>query len=166
LARDKYGRTAVEAIAALGVATKAVVQLLADHGAQVTPQILARIGNLKALRKAVAENPQAARDPEVLHEAVNAGHLAVVRWLLSNGADVNARTMRGSMATPLHSAAFAGNLEIAQVLVKHGADLNALDLEHRTTPAHWARVALKMFNRAGCVAVAEFLEHQMSERKQ
>ncbi len=165
VAKDKYGRSAVEAIAALGVATKPVVQLLADHGAQVTPQILARIGNLKALRNAVAENPQIVRDPEVLHEAVNPGQLAVVRWLLSKGADVNARTLRGSMATPLHTAAFAGNFEMVQLLVQHGADLDAIDSEHRTTPAHWARVALKMFNRAGCLAVAEFLEQRMSERK-
>jgi ankyrin repeat protein len=165
LVTDKYGRTAVDAIAALGAVTRPLVHLLADHGAAVTPQILARIGSLKALREAVAGNSQVARDPEVLHEAVNAGHIAVVRWLLSKGADVNSRTQRGSLATPLHAAAFAGNLRMVKLLVERGADLHAIDLEHRTTPAHWARVALKMFNRTECLAVAEYLESQATAGK-
>jgi ankyrin repeat protein len=165
LAKDKYGRTAVEAIAALGVATTPVIRLLADHGAQVTSQIHARLGSLQALRKVAAHDSQAILDPEILHEAVNAGHAKIVRWLLDRGADVNARSARGSKATPLHAAAFAGNLEIVRLLVERGADLNAIDREHQTTPAHWARVALKMFNRDACLTVAEYLEDQISRRK-
>jgi hypothetical protein len=47
-------------------------------------------------------------------------------------------------------------------LVTKGADLRALDREHEATPAHWARVALKAFNRKHGEAVAEYLEGLMS----
>ncbi len=43
-----------------------------------------------------------------------------VKWLLANGADVNARREDG--ATALHMAASRKNVEIGRILLAHGAD--------------------------------------------
>lgn len=48
---------------------------------------------------------------------------SVVRLLLENGADVNARAMDGS--TPLHNASFLGTSKVC--LLKHGAHIEAKD---------------------------------------
>ncbi|MEM2790511.1 MAG: ankyrin repeat domain-containing protein, partial [Thermofilaceae archaeon] len=58
-----------------------------------------------------------------LHKAVFRGHLEVARFLVENGADVNARNIDGM--TPLHLAVFRGHLEVARFLVEKGADVNA-----------------------------------------
>jgi ankyrin repeat protein len=98
------------------------------------------------------------KPPSDIFKAVEQGRLAQVRKLLSGGVDVNARFPRGSQGTLLHNAAFNGDLSMVKLLVAKGADLRALDREHKTTPAHWARFALKAFNRKPCEAVAKYLE--------
>lgn len=55
-----------------------------------------------------------------------------------------------------------GDLRVAKLPVAKGADLGALDREHETKPAHWARFALKAFNRKPGEAVAEYLEARMN----
>src|SRR6266850_2782251 len=54
----------------------------------------------------------------------------VVRFLLEQGADVNACDYYGF--TPLHLASRNGMLEVARLLVEHGADINAEDNEGMT----------------------------------
>jgi len=98
------------------------------------------------------------KPPVDIFKAVEQGRLTQVRKLLASGVDVNARLPTGSQGTLLHNAAFSGDLSIVKLLVAKGADLHALDREHETTPAHWARFALKAFNRKPCEAVAEYLE--------
>jgi hypothetical protein len=77
--------------------------------------------------------------------------------VLAGGVHVNARFPAGS-CTP-HGTAICTS---PSYWVTKGADLRALDREHETTPAHWARVALKAFNRKHGEAVAEYLEGLMS----
>ena len=48
------------------------------------------------------------------------GHKELVEFLLSRGADVNARAIYGT--TPLFQAYRRGNVEIARILLRHGAD--------------------------------------------
>lgn len=97
-----------------------------------------------------------------IFRAIEQGRLTRVRKFLSGGTDVNAKFPTGAQHTLLHAAAWNGNLSIAKLLVAKGADLHALDREHRSTPANWARFALKAFNRKPCEAVAEYLEGLMN----
>jgi ankyrin repeat protein len=97
-----------------------------------------------------------------IFQAIEQGRLTQVRKFLSAGTDVNARFPAGAQHTLLHAAAWNGNLSIAKLLVAKGADLHASDREHQSTPADWARFALKAFNRKPCELVAEYLEGLMN----
>jgi hypothetical protein len=71
----------------------------------------------------------------ILLEAAQEGYCSIVKLLLDNGADVNARIGKGP--TSLHLAA-EGNYEyIAKLLLSHGADVNIGDIED-LTPLHYA----------------------------
>ena len=59
------------------------------------------------------------------------GHLAVVRLLIEQNAEVDARTSTNS--TPLRAAASDGHLDIVRCLVENGADVNARTIL-RSTP--------------------------------
>src|SRR5690242_9992554 len=54
-----------------------------------------------------------------LHDACLYGHTALVKMLLSKGADPHAKTTKGW--TPLHSASWTGHTECVTVLLEHGA---------------------------------------------
>ena len=58
----------------------------------------------------------------------------------------------------LHGAAWQGNLRLAHLLVAAGSDVKGPDVEHRNTPAGYARVSLQITRNPACVAVAEYLE--------
>lgn len=65
-----------------------------------------------------------------LHLAAAQGRRGIVRRLLVQGMDVNARDDSGR--TALHVAARAGRREVAQLLLAKGADLTALDQDSMT----------------------------------
>ncbi|PIK54311.1 hypothetical protein BSL78_08786 [Apostichopus japonicus] len=54
--------------------------------------------------------------------AAGAGHLTIVKALISRGADVNQTTLTRS--TPLRAACYEGRIDIVQYLVDHGADIH------------------------------------------
>ena len=56
--------------------------------------------------------------------AVSEGKLNVVRYLLDEGANVNARESSGS--TPLAEAAYYGHLDVIKELLLRGADINVI----------------------------------------
>ncbi|KAH8834285.1 ankyrin repeat-containing domain protein, partial [Flagelloscypha sp. PMI_526] len=58
-----------------------------------------------------------------LQTAAYTQNLEIVKFLLENGADVNAT--RGKYGTALQAAVFSGDLEIASILLEWGADINA-----------------------------------------
>jgi len=55
-----------------------------------------------------------------LENAVSHGHAEMAKFLLSNGAQVNARAIYGR--TPLHVAAWRDDAAIGRLLLEHGAD--------------------------------------------
>jgi len=61
-----------------------------------------------------------------LHKAVINEHLDMVKLLLDNNANVNAKTTVDK--TPLHFAIENENLEIAQLLINRNADINIQDI--------------------------------------
>ncbi len=60
-----------------------------------------------------------------MHEAAYEGQLEVVKYLISNGADIKAKDNSGD--TPLHAASRRGRgrLEIVKYLISKGADIHA-----------------------------------------
>lgn len=62
--------------------------------------------------------------------AVECGHLAATKYLLSQGAKVNARGEYGE--TPLMRAARFGRKEIVKVLLLHGAKVGAKSTDGET----------------------------------
>jgi hypothetical protein len=72
-----------------------------------------------------------------LHYAAENGHIEIVRLLLQNGAEVNARSINGY--TPLHDAAENGHVDILHLLVENGVDLEAQS-NNGERALHWAAV--------------------------
>jgi hypothetical protein len=70
-----------------------------------------------------------------LHDAAENGHIEIVRLLLQNGAEVNAKSNYGY--TPLHCAASHGHIDILHLLVENGADLEAQG-NYGERALHWA----------------------------
>jgi len=58
-----------------------------------------------------------------LHIAAGHGHFDIVKILVENGANVNAKDLMGF--TPLHSAIMGNHLAIVKFLIENGADINA-----------------------------------------
>lgn len=61
--------------------------------------------------------------PTALMVAAQDGHINIVRFLLRNGADVNAMS-KGGGATPLIVACTMGHIEIVKMLIEKGANVN------------------------------------------
>ncbi|KAH9180932.1 hypothetical protein AeNC1_017093 [Aphanomyces euteiches] len=89
----------------------------------------AAYGNLEAvqalLRQGVDVNwvNEKEYDMTALHVAAVQGHPSVVKELVANGANIEARNKNGN--TPLIDAALKGHLEVVQALLDLGADVNA-----------------------------------------
>jgi len=85
----------------------------------------ARTGDLALVTRLVAEghsvNRDSRSDDRPLSSAVKGKKLEVVAFLLSKGANVNARNSL-SDETPLMKAAYAGDPEILKLLLAQGAD--------------------------------------------
>lgn len=82
-----------------------------------------------------AANAKDSAGDTPLHLASLAGHLEVVKYLVSQGGSATATDHMGS--TPLHKAACGGRVEVAEYLLKKGADIGARD-HSKETPLHLA----------------------------
>jgi len=65
-----------------------------------------------------------------LHRAVNSGNIEQVKLLISEGADVNVKSVNGW--TPLHHAADRGHREMVELLLAHDADVNVYESNVKT----------------------------------
>lgn len=71
-----------------------------------------------------------------LHYASRAGHLEIVEYLVTNGANVNLLT-RSNQSSPLHRASKQGHTAVVSYLLKNGADAELKDSDG-FTPLHHA----------------------------
>jgi len=71
----------------------------------------------------------------------------VAKILLANGADINAKN---DIGTPLAYRSTTGNIKMVEFLISHGADVNATDEESGITPLHAAALS-------GETEIVEFL---------
>lgn len=156
-AADKWGVSPIDALSRIGRRGAPLVRHLHARGVPIDAEVLARIGDRKAIARIAVEDPAVVTDPRVITAAVDHGHRALVRWLLERGADPNARHVAQSRQTCLHDAAWRGDLPMADLLLAHGADPTLRDAEHDNTPAGWAETAATMTNNPKCVVVAERL---------
>jgi ankyrin repeat protein len=155
--KDRWDTTPTQAMSRLGERGRPLVQHMLKRGIAAEPQEYARMGDKDTLAALIAAKPDIARSDAVMMGAVDFSHYALVTWLLSQGANVNARADWGSQATALHSAAWNGDLRMVKLLVDAGADITARDPEHNNTPAGWAKVAIDVTNNPDCKAVADYL---------
>jgi ankyrin repeat protein len=126
--RDATGQTALH-IALKDDSEKALASLLkhpqldvnAANGAGETPLMLAAIaGRLEVARQLAERGAQINREGWTpLHYACSGPDNGVARWLLAQGADIDARSPNGS--TPLMLASGYGGLSTAEMLLKAGA---------------------------------------------
>ncbi|MGE0206795.1 MAG: ankyrin repeat domain-containing protein, partial [Candidatus Babeliales bacterium] len=85
---------------------------------------------MKMLIKAGANVNKRGKDLTPLRKAVSLKRIAMVQYLLSNGANVNDGIVKGT--TPLHLAVKSKNKELCQLLCNAGADTTIKDEESRT----------------------------------
>jgi ankyrin repeat protein len=121
-----------------------------------TPVVAAATaGDLNTVREAVHSDPTLVKYKEwdnatLLHDAVGQNHMDVAKYLLEEGADVNAVKTDG--VTPLHMAARNGNTEMTKLLLERGAKIDAIDAKGWTP--------LDRAQKWGHQDTAEFLRQQ------
>lgn len=102
----------------------------------------AKAGDSEQVQRLLSAYPQIVncrdldgRHSTPLHFAAGYNRVAVVEYLLAQGADVHAKDKGGLV--PLHNACSYGHYEVTELLVKHGASVNVADL-WKFTPLHEA----------------------------
>ena len=116
----------------------------------------ARVGDLEQLRY-LFEGVDIESDYafELLQVALERGHLDVVKFLVSKGADVKRKDGPGN--TPLHLASREGHLDIVEFLILEGANVKARN-ELKRTPLHLTSIG-------GHLDVAKFLVSEGADVK-
>ncbi|MFN8654475.1 MAG: ankyrin repeat domain-containing protein [Gemmatimonadales bacterium] len=155
--RDRWGASPIEALSRLGKAGRDLVRHLAARGVEASPAEYARMGDRATLARLAKADPAVLRDEAVMMGAVDFRHHALVRWLLSQGANPDARATAQSQHTALHSAAWNGDLAMVKLLAAGGADLASRDRQYDATPEGWAETSIEVTGNVKCRAVAEWL---------
>lgn len=175
----------------LGGTQPKVVAYLVSQNAAVDPFIAVQIGDVALLKKTVAVEPDGvnvrvtrerfpAAPPAaghiylyrigegctLVHAAAATDQAESIRWLASNGADINARGGYDD-GTPLHTAAWCDKPAAVQALIDAGAEINVPSgSTHHNEPLGWAIVggalgAVRVFVERG----AAIREHHFDDAR-
>jgi ankyrin repeat protein len=158
--KDRWGVSPVEAMSRAGEDGGTLVRHMMSHGIVPDACAFARLGDRDMLAALAETDPAVARRDDVLMAAAGSRRHDLVRWLLSMGANANARDLARSGQSALHDAAWNGDLDMVRLLAEHGADLHARDGEHGGTPRDWAETAVTIANNPACRDVAAWLQAQ------
>ncbi len=161
---DRWGSTPIDAMSRLGPAGRDLVRYLDSKGILASPAEYARTGDREQLAKLIAADPSVLQLDAVVMGAVDFRHHALVRWLLEQGANVNARSSAQSRHTALHAAAWNGDMEMVKLLVEAGADITARDEQYDGDPAGWAETAVEVANNPASAEVTAYLRALESNR--
>jgi len=99
-------------------------------------------------------------DLPALHEAARHGHLDVVRLLLDQGADPNAREA-GDNTTPLHWAAAHGHVDVVRALLDAGADVHGVGDLHEGDVIGWATLGGPVHQQVVALLVERGARHHI-----
>lgn len=119
-----------------------IARLLADRGAPLSFGEACALGDLERARAVLASDRTLldARTPDgfpAVGLAIFFRQPEVARWLIEEGADVNAAADNAQRVAPLHAAAAVRDHATMQILLDRGADPNARQ-QMDYTPLHGA----------------------------
>jgi uncharacterized protein len=119
-----------------------IARLLAELGAPVSFGEAVALGDEQRVRQMLAADPSLlrSRTSDGFYAAALAiffHHGALARWLIEQGADVNAAADNAMKVAPVHAAAAACDRETMALLLERGADPNARQ-QADYTPLHGA----------------------------
>jgi ankyrin repeat protein len=119
-----------------------VAQLIAERHPSLSFPEACAIGDESRVKAMLAADPslldrRSADGFPPLGLAIFFHHGALARWLIEQGADVNAVAQNAQRVTPLHAAAAVSDRETAHLLLERGADPHAKQ-QMDYTPLHGA----------------------------
>lgn len=119
-----------------------IARLLADRGAPLSFCEAVALGDAGRAKSMLAADPQllhsrSADGYPALGLSVFFGHSELARWLIEEGADVNAAAENAQRVAPAHAAAASCDRATMQLLLARGADPNARQ-QMDYTPLHGA----------------------------
>jgi len=99
-------------------------------------------GDLAAVKRAISKGTKVDKKDiagqTALMYAAETGNLEIVKYLVEQGANINAVSGRKGRGTPLIYAAAANKVEIVEYLLKNGGDINATTPYQNETALIWA----------------------------
>ncbi|NKB72589.1 MAG: hypothetical protein GKR89_36395 [Candidatus Latescibacteria bacterium] len=106
-----------------------LVDVLVEYGAPWTMNAAARLGRLEVVKRLLEEDPSRldAGPSTPLMAATIGDQVAVVEYLLDQGADIDRQTPRGpgnTGRTALHEGVLAKSINALEVLLERGADIH------------------------------------------
>ena len=111
------------------------VNLLSEYGAVIGLIPAINSGNIERVKSLISEEIDQDSKNAALQEACSAGQLDIVKFMIENGADVNAKNNSGG--TPLNVASQGDNRDIVELLIENGANINNKN-NNGLTPLHQA----------------------------
>jgi uncharacterized protein len=119
-----------------------MVRLFLERGAELTFYEACAVGDADLAKRLLAGDPSLlhARSPDgfpAVGLAIFFRHRDLARFLIEQGADVNAAAQNAQRVAPVHAAAAVQDHEILRMLLERGADPNARQ-QSDFTPMHTA----------------------------
>lgn len=117
-----------------------IARMLVERGAPVSFAEACALGDASRAQALLTRDTLDARTGDgfpPLGLAIFFGHGALARWLIEQGADVNAAAQNAQRVTPAHAAAATRDVETMRALLARGADPNARQ-QMDYTPLHGA----------------------------